>query len=187
MVTGPESDEELIRRTAEGDTGAFEVLYDRYARAAFSLALRIVGDARMAEDVAQDAFLNIWRKAKSFDSTRGAARSWILGTVHHRSVDVYRRTRNRPTASEPINEQVVSGGDDLWTSVTGVQDAEAVRAAMERLPAEQRDVLELAYFGGYSHTEIAAIRGLPLGTVKSRIRMAMDKMRESLRAWRTEP
>ena len=186
MTMGPPDDEELLRRIADGDTDAFGVLYDRYARPAFSLALRIVGDGRSAEDVVQEAFVNVWRMARSFDQRRGPARSWLLGTVHHRAVDFYRRARGRQVADVPLSEHLASEGDDLWRRVTLAVDGEALHAALGQLPVDQREAIEMAYFQGYTHREIADARGLPLGTVKSRIRIGMDKLRESMKSRRPD-
>jgi RNA polymerase sigma-70 factor, ECF subfamily len=179
---GPPTDEELLRRISAGDTEAFESLYDRYARAAYSLAVRILGDGRSAEDVVQDAFLRVWRMAGTFDAQRGAGRSWLLGMVHHRSIDVYRRSRGRPANNIELRDDLATDGDDLWHAVVLAVDGEALHAALTQLPAEQRAVIDLAYFSGFSHREIAEELGLPLGTVKSRTRLAMARLRESLKS-----
>ncbi len=184
---GSPSDEELLHRIAAGDTGAFELLYDRYARSAYSLAFRVLGDGKAAEDVVQDAFLRVWRMAGTFDSRRGLARSWLLGTVHHRAVDFYRKARGRPVVDLDAAEWHVAEADDLWDTVIADIDGAVLRAALAQLPPEQREAIELAYFGGFSHTEIAERCRLPLGTVKSRIRIGMDKLRQSLKGWRAEP
>lgn len=184
---GPPTDEELLSRIATGETGAFELLYDRYARPCFSLALRIVGDAKSAEDVVQESFLNVWRMAGSYDVHRGPARSWLLGTVHHRAVDFYRKARGRPVVDLSASEYVAVEADDLWRRVILAIDGDALRLALAQLPKEQQEAIELAYFSGYSHREIAEQQQLPLGTVKSRIRMGMDKLRESLKSRRPEP
>lgn len=176
------TDNELLQRTALGDQQAFALLYDRYGKPAYSLAYRIVGDGHDAEDVVQDAFLSVWRMARSFDVRRGNARSWLLSVVHHRAVDIMRRRRGQP----PLFQSSEAGPGqveltDVWQEVLDSIDGQIVRRALARIPDDQRRTIELAFFGGYTHREIAQKENIPLGTVKSRIRVGMDKLRELLK------
>ncbi len=170
----------LVRVTA-GELYALEELYDRYRTMAYSIALRITGDAAAAEDVLQDAFLGVWRHADRYAEGRGSVKTWLLSIVHHRSVDAVRR--RRPTTVLPEPEawpppQLVL--PDVWAEVAGRIDAEVVRVALSTLSDVQREALELAYFGGLTQTEIAERTGAPLGTVKSRMRLGLRAMRRGL-------
>lgn len=171
-------DEALIERVKSRDEGAFALIYDRYERLAYSLARRILGDDIGAEDVVQEVFLDVWRRAESFDARRGRLRTWLLSMVHHRSIDAVRRRRGLPTPdSASLAAQAATDVDDVWKAVAASVDAEAVRGALDSVPEEQRRAIELAYFGGYTHREIADVTGVPLGTVKGRIRIGMEKLR----------
>lgn len=176
------TDNELLQRIALGDQEAFALLYDRYGKPAYSLAYRIVSDGHDAEDVVQDAFLSVWRMARSFDVRRGNARSWLLSVVHHRAVDIMRRRRGQPPLF-PSSESIPGQAEfsDVWREVLDSIDGEMVRKALARIPEDQRRTIELAFFGGYTHREIAQKEDIPLGTVKSRIRVGMDKLRELLK------
>ena len=170
----------LVRVTA-GELHALEELYDRYRTMAYSIALRITGDAGAAEDVVQDAFLGVWRHADRYAEGRGSVKTWLLSIVHHRSVDAVRR--RRPTTELPEPEaspprQLIL--PDVWTEVAGRIDAETVRVALSALSDVQREALELAYFGGLTQTEIAERTRTPLGTVKSRMRLGLLAMRRGL-------
>jgi RNA polymerase sigma-70 factor (ECF subfamily) len=170
----------LVRVTA-GELYALEELYDRYRTMAYSIALRITGDAGAAEDVVQDAFLGVWRHADRYAEGRGSVKTWLLSIVHHRSVDAVRR--RRPTTELPEPEaspppQLIL--PDVWTEVAGRIDAETVRVALSALSDVQREALELAYFGGLTQTEIAERTRTPLGTVKSRMRLGLLAMRRGL-------
>jgi RNA polymerase sigma-70 factor (ECF subfamily) len=170
----------LVRVTA-GELYALEELYDRYRTMAYSIALRITGDAGAAEDVVQDAFLGVWRHADRYAEGRGSVKTWLLSIVHHRSVDAVRR--RRPTTALPEPEaspppQLIL--PDVWTEVAGRIDAETVRVALSALSNVQREALELAYFGGLTQTEIAERTRTPLGTVKSRMRLGLLAMRRGL-------
>jgi RNA polymerase sigma-70 factor, ECF subfamily len=176
------ADEDLMARVSEGDAEAFEVIFDRHADAAFSLAYRMCGRRSMAEDVVQDAFLSLWRSGARYDRTRGGVRSWVLRVVHNRAIDAFRRETirsSRDVHDEGIAERIAS------TERTEVEaerrdEAQQVRSALGGLPADQRQVIELAFFGGFSHSQIAEMLKLPTGTVKGRMRLGMTKMRISL-------
>jgi RNA polymerase sigma-70 factor (ECF subfamily) len=177
---GP-SDAELVRRVADGDQAAFAELYDRHCRPAYSLARRVCVDPEFAEDVVQEAFLAVWRTPGRFDPSRGGFAAWLLTLVHHRAVDAVRReaVRRRRTVSgvDDVDERLVPPGpgadDQALVGVVGGQ----VREALGRLPDEQREVIALAYFGGYTQCEVSALTGLPLGTVKSRTFAGIRRLR----------
>lgn len=187
VTDGSLTDDALVARMAAGGAEAlacFEAFYDRHHRPAFALAYRIMnGDHALAEDVVQEAFLALWRYARTFKPERGNARTWFFSIVHHRALNAVRRLKPRqPT--EPIDEMTVElpAGDayDVWAQVAQGLDATQVRAALTQLPEEQREAVTLAFLGGYSNTEVAERLGIPLGTVKSRIRLGMQKMRVTL-------
>ena len=177
------TDAELMQRVSERDAQAFEVIFDRYANVAFSLAYRICSNRRHhAEEVVQDAFLSIWRHAAGYDPDRGSVRTWILGTVHNRAIDTLRRNRVRTgqdISDDGISELLISP-DRTEIFAQRHEDANAIRMALAELPETQRAIVELAYFGGLSHTEIAERLELPVGTVKGRMRLALTKLRSSL-------
>jgi RNA polymerase sigma-70 factor (ECF subfamily) len=176
------ADEELMTRVKDGDAQAFEVVFDRHADAAFSLAYRMCGRRGTAEDVVQEAFLSLWRSGARYDRGRGSVRSWVLGVVHNRAIDLFRREvvhSGRDVSDEGLAERMVSP-TDTETEVERREDASQVRTALAELPADQRQVIELAYFGGFTHSQIADILKLPAGTVKGRMRLGMTKLRVSL-------
>ena len=176
-----EADGAVLDRVSAGRLDALEELYDRYRTMAYSIALRITGDATAAEDVVQDAFLGAWRNAARYDRGRGSVKTWLLSIVHHRAVDAVRR--RRPTVELPDREDVPPAGlppPDLWPEVAAGLDRDAVRAALGVLSDVQREAIELAYFGGLTQQEIAARTDTPLGTVKSRIRLGLLAMRRAL-------
>lgn len=187
MVDGSLTDDALVSGMAAGDAQAltyFEAFYDRHHRPAFALAYRIMsGDHALAEDVVQESFLALWRYARSFKPERGNARTWFFSIVHHRALNAVRRLKPR-IPSEPIDELAgeLAAGDayDVWSQVRRGLDATQVRAALALLPADQQEAVEMAFLGGYSNTEVAERLGIPLGTVKSRIRLGMQKMRATL-------
>jgi RNA polymerase sigma-70 factor (ECF subfamily) len=175
------SDVQLVARCANGDEGALSELYDLFGRAAYALALRIVRDASQAEDVVQEAYLDLWRSASRFDPERSRPVSYLLTFVHRRAVDLVRREQARPQRGggvEDIAER--PGKDDVAGSVVASEQGASVRAALAGLPGPQRQVLELAYFSGLSQSEIAERLGEPLGTVKSRTHVALSRLRELL-------
>jgi RNA polymerase sigma-70 factor (ECF subfamily) len=176
------ADEDLMELVRDGHARAFEVVFDRHAGAAFSLAYRMCGQRARAEDVVQEAFLSMWRSGARYDRVRGSVRSWILSTVHNRAIDVIRRDvgkAGRDVAGEQLAERVPSG-EHIEQEVERRDDAHRVRAALRELPSDQRRVIELAYFGGFTHTQIAEILELPPGTVKGRMRLGLSKLRLSL-------
>lgn len=177
------SDPDLIRAIAGRDPGAFEELYDRYHRPALGLAYRIVGDPAQAEEVVQDAFLSVWRRAGSFQAGRGEARTWFFAIVHHQAIDQVRRRRSQGPVG-PLTEKDANRLDPVQVDPPDAVDRslrrERVIEAVSRLPAEQRQALELAYFGGYTYHEVADLTGVPLGTAKGRIRLGMQKLRDWL-------
>ena len=165
-----------------GDPRAFEVLYDRHSGAAFSLAYRMVGNRVTAEDVSQEAFLSIWRSRLRYRSDRGSVRTWVLGIVHHRAIDALRRNlvheRRRATAEGLEERQEAPELTDV--EVVRRDEARQVRSAIGTLPSEQSRVVELAYFGGFTHSQIAEMLGAPIGTVKGRMRLGLEKLRREL-------
>ena len=172
-----QTDEELLNGLRERDVHALEVLYDRHSRLAYGLAYRILNDTSAAEDVVQEAFLSIWRQAASFDARRGSVRTWLLSIVHHRAIDWLRsRANGRGDVQLDLVEHNLYA-PDTWQTVSANVERERIRRALAALPAEQQRTVELAYFGGYSQPEIAAAMGVPLSTVKGRMRMAMQKLR----------
>jgi RNA polymerase sigma-70 factor (ECF subfamily) len=175
------SDEELLAAIAERDQDSVAVLFDRYGGLAFALALRVLSDHGTAEDVVQESFLSIWRQAASYDTSRGTARTWLLTVVRNRAVDRLRSNRIRVAMDRPIEGMDNSlGVSDVWAEVSVKIDREAIRESLSNLPAEQQEVIELAYFGGLTHVEIAERLSLPLGTVKGRMRIALRKLHSLL-------
>src|SRR5579875_552678 len=176
------ADEDLMGRVQEGDARAFEVIFDRHVDVAFALAYRMCGRRATAEDVVQDAFLSLWRSGARYDRTRGSVRTWVLGVVHNRAIDFFRRESSRTGRDVSEDAAVQRLASTSWTEreVERRDDATQVRAALAELPAEQRQVIELAYYGGFSHSEISAMLDLPAGTVKGRMRLGLTKLRLSL-------
>ncbi|MGA7672885.1 MAG: sigma-70 family RNA polymerase sigma factor [Nitrolancea sp.] len=171
----------VLESIAKSDPDALVMLYDRYGRLAFGLAYRILGDAATAEEVVQDAFMNVWRKAESFDAERGNIRTWLLSIVRNRAIDQLRGRYGRQRDEIDFDKlEPVLSGQDLWTEVVRGLRAEAVRGAIIDLPDEQRSAIELAYFEGLTHREIAEKTGIPLGTIKSRLRLGLRKLHETL-------
>ncbi len=178
------SDEALLLAIADGAVWAMESLYQRYSRILYSLAYRMVADHQVAEDLLQDAFLAVWRRATSYSPQTGAVRNWLISILHHRTIDHLRRIRRHSTIQEaPLEEIELDGGiaspdvwDEAWQSVKSSQ----VRAALIKIPTEQRLVIELAYFQGWTHTEIAEGTQIPLGTVKARMRLGLIHLKQVL-------
>src|ERR671921_1002022 len=176
------ADEDLMQLVRRGDTSAFEVVYERHATAAFSLAYRMTGTRNVAEDVVQEAFLSLWRSGARYDRTRGSVRTWVLGIVHNRAIDALRRSvvHDRRRASDEGIEERLESRDRTDVEVARLDEAQEIRRALLTLPPEQCHVIELAYFGGFTHTEIASMLETPVGTVKGRMRLGLEKMRAQL-------
>ncbi len=176
------ADEELMQLVYKGTARAFEVIYDRHAEAAFSLALRICAQRALAEDVTQEAFLSLWRSRARYDRSRGSVRTWVLGIVHNRAIDAVRRrgVRDRGVVQGEGVEAQLPAPERTDLEVARREEAREVRDALEQLPAEQSRVIELAYFGGLTHVEIASLLDTPVGTVKGRMRLGLEKMRSAL-------
>jgi RNA polymerase sigma-70 factor (ECF subfamily) len=181
------TDDDILRRLIQKDDDALAVLYDRYSGVAFALAYRILADRGQAEDVVQDAILSVWRRAATFDTHRGSVRSWLLTIVHNAAID-RRRGRFRHQYDEMDIDDVAYrvAGDDIWDSVSRSIDRDRVRDALRQLPNEQREALELAYFGDLSQREIATRTGQPLGTIKSRARLGLRRLEKLLSAPQSE-
>src|SRR3989441_4285785 len=173
------SDDALMASLAERDLGALAEFYTPYGGLAYSLAYRILGESEAAEDVVQDAFLSAWRGAASYRRDGGNPRAWLLSIVHHRAVDLLRRkTTFRPA---PLEAAELSPADDDTAELAEKNvEHKTIRDALEALPPAQRRTIELAYFGGYTHVELSELMGVPLGTVKGRMRIGLQKMRRAL-------
>jgi len=178
------ADEDLMALVRHGEARAFEVIYDRHCNVAFSLAYRICGTRVAAEDVVQESFLSLWRSGARYDRTRGSVRTWVLGIVHNRSIDWLRRSsgHDRRRASEEGIEERFEAPEHTDVEVARRDEAREIRAALDDLPDEQSRVIELAFYGGYTHSEIAMLLDTPIGTIKGRMRLGMEKMRRTLEA-----
>lgn len=162
---------------------AFDELYDRHAGVAFACALRICTDRALAEDAVQEAFLSLWRARQRFDPSRGNVRGWVLTIVRNRAIDVVRRgAGDRGELLDHALEERLEAMRRTEEEVDDRERASALRCALEGLPAEQSSVIELAYYGGYTQAEIAAMFGAPVGTIKGRIRLGLEKLRADLLA-----
>ena len=183
------ADEDLMQLMHRGDPRAFEAIYERHSAAAFSLAYRMVGRGNVAEDVVQEAFLSLWRSGARYERARGSVRTWVLGIVHHRAIDQLRRSsvHSKRRASDEGIEERLESGERTDVEVARRDEAQAIRSAMETLPPEQSHVIELAYFGGFTHTEIADILETPVGTVKGRMRLGLEKLRDRLALLEVQP
>ena len=176
------TDVQVAEQLAAGDVRALEVLYDRYGTLAFSVSVRVLGDPGRAEDVVQEVFLKIWTNAAHFDAGRGSLRTWLLTAVRNRSID-YLRGRGAHERSEkelPESAPAAGPGADPWREVSLSMERDAVRQAVDSLPPEQKQTVELAYFGGYSYPEIAEMIRVPLSTVKGRMRLGLEKLHSYL-------
>src|SRR5205823_6295270 len=203
------SDPELGAALAAGDQSALARLYDSYGALAYSVALRVLGDPGRAEDVVQDCFLKLWNNAERFDARRGSLRTWLITAVRNRSIEYLRGrgaherqereipldagVRNRRVGSRrgggaherqgreiPLDAEATGPGSDPWHEVATAIERDVIREALASLPGEQRQAVELAYFGGYSHREIAEMIRVPLSTVKGRMRLALEKLHSYL-------
>ncbi len=190
-VTSPDAvpiaptDDELMAALMLGELAALERLYDRYASLVFSVSLRVLYDRQLAEDVTQEVFLRLWRRPQSYDPERGRLLSWLMSVTRNRAIDERRRLTRRSRSEqyqeppqEPVREPNVL--DDPQVALALTELRRIVRGAMSALPPAQREVIELGYFGGLTQTEISARTGVPLGTVKTRVRLALRKLRATL-------
>lgn len=173
-----QEDHILLERVHGGDQAAMTVIFDRYSGMAYSIALRVLGDPAQAEDVMQDVFFQIWRNPRAFAPERGSMGAWLSVVVRNRCIDV--RRRRRP--SDPVEDVILASNTDVASEVERSTLIERVRGILAGLPAEQRESLELAFFEGMTHAEIAVRKSEPLGTVKTRIRAALISLRKALQA-----
>jgi len=186
------SDVDLIGRASEGDARALEVLYDRYSRVVYSFALRIVSDPQIAEEVLQEVFFRAWQQGSAFKSTRGSFITWLLSITHNMAIDEVRRRRRRPQKAdsedpESVLAAVADASTDIEEEVWLGSLRETIVEALETLPPAQREAIELAYFQGLTQREIAERLGDPLGTIKTRMRLGLQKLRDQLGSELTEP
>jgi RNA polymerase sigma-70 factor (ECF subfamily) len=170
-----ENDRLLLQRVEARDQGAMAEIFDTYSRMAYSIALRVLKDPAQAEDVMQDVFFQLWQNPRAFTPERGSLGAWLAVVVRNRSIDAMRRRR----PSDPVEDVVLASTADVAGEVERTTMIERVRGVLKNLPMEQRETLELAYFGGMTHAEIAEKKGEPLGTVKTRIRMALISLRKA--------
>ena len=175
------SDEAILYEIACGSGSAVEVLHERYARYAYALAYRIVHESAAAEEIVQDVFLAIWRKATSYRRQQGCVRSWLQAIVHHRAIDYIRASAHRNHQWTPLqaeyDQHLCEEHPDAWEEVWRRERQLLIHRILSQLPLEQRQVIELAYFGGYTHIEIAQGWNIPLGTVKGRMRLGLQRMK----------
>jgi len=188
MLEREQADEvqaQLLRRIGSGDGEAMAEFYDQTASPLFSIAMRILGDYAEAEEVIQDVFVQIWEKAESFDPMLGSAFHWSLSIARHRSIDRLRSRQRRARLHEELEKTAPGSNRDNRPAQTPLnsEDTAAIRSALKELPVEQREAIEMAFFGGQTHLEIAAALDEPLGTIKARIRRGMLKVRDSLQAY----
>jgi len=179
------SDADLIALVTQGDQEALELLYERYSRAVYSFSLRIVGDVQVAEEILQEVFVRAWQQGGSFQSTRGTLITWLLSITHNLSIDEVRRRKRRPQKAESAEPETILAAlpdegldveEEVWLSSLRV----SIQDALQQLPVAQREAIELAYFQGLTQREIADTLGEPLGTIKTRMRLGMLKLREQL-------
>ncbi len=181
------SDADLIGRAAEGDARALEVLYDRYSRVVFSFALRIVGDRQLAEELLQEVFFRAWQQGGAFSAGRGSFVTWLLSITHNMAIDEVRKRRRRPQKADSEEPETVLAAmadtgagadveDEVWLGAL----RDTITSALDGLPAPQREAIELAYYQGLTQREIAERLGEPLGTIKTRMRLGLQKLRDAL-------
>lgn len=178
-------DEELMAQLSRQDVQAFEALYDRYGNLVYSVSLKVVGDVQVAEDVVQDVFLRVWRKPGYYNAARGRFLTWLMSVTRNRAIDERRRRGRRQhfeVGSAPLDDDTLHSdeADDPALGALLADERTAIRRALSGLPPEQRSAIELAYYGGFTQQEISRALGEPLGTVKTRIRLGMQKMRAAL-------
>jgi len=173
------SDDRMLDLLARAEPEGIEMLYDRYSALAYTLAFRVLNDAGAAEDVVQEAFLSVWRRASTYRSDRGSLRTWVCSIVHHRALDRLRGRAGRARQDLALEHAPieVTSVSDTWDQVVEVLEREQLKTALSELSIEQRETIELAYYGGYSQTEISDLMQVPLGTVKGRTRLALRKLR----------
>ena len=183
------ADEDLMQLVRRGEAAAFDLVVERHQGPAFSLAYRMTGTRSTAEDVVQEAMLSLWRSNARYDRARGSVRTWILGIVHNRAIDALRRgtVHDRRRASDEGLAERLESGERTDVEVARLDEAREVRTALETLPPDQCQVIELAYYGGFTHTEIAAMLETPVGTVKGRMRLGLAKMRAALEPLQVAP
>ncbi len=181
------SDADLIGRAAEGNARALEVLYDRYSRVVFSFALRIVGDRQLAEELLQEVFFRAWQQGGAFSAGRGSFITWLLSITHNMAIDEVRKRRRRPQKADSEEPETVLAAmadtgagadveDEVWLGAL----RDTITGALNGLPAPQREAIELAYYQGLTQREIAERLGEPLGTIKTRMRLGLQKLRDAL-------
>lgn len=171
------ADLNLVRRVARGEESALAALYDRYAGVVYSVALRVVRDTGAAEEILQDIFYQLWRSASSYDASRGTLGAWLLVSARNRAID---RLRRRKPEDLPDPDQIAALPAGIESAAAQAEMMSRARSAIDELPAPQREALELAYFEGMSHSEISERTGEPLGTVKTRLRSALQRLRQVL-------
>jgi RNA polymerase sigma-70 factor (ECF subfamily) len=181
LVIASDWERDARERLVAGDAAALAEVYDQYASFVYGLALRVIGDTRAAEDVSQDVFVGLWERPAAFDPDRGSLRTWLGTLTHRRSVDYVRREEARRRRAERDAARAVSA-PDVDELATALVAAERVRAALDRLPTEQRRAIELAYFGGKTYRQVAEVLGIPEGTAKSRLRLGLRRIAEALEA-----
>ena len=188
--SGEPDDRELLQRIVGQDRDALDLLYSRYITAVYSMALHMLKQPPLAEEVTQDVFMNIWLKAASFNAEKGQARSWIMSVAHHRVIDVIRSRRRIAQMTDPEGyetlERLPSAGASVENQVQQNLDRERIMKALAVLPDNQKQVILLAYFEGYSQSEMAELLSEPLGTIKTRVRLAMQKLRAALQEYEDE-
>lgn len=177
-----DQDKQMAAQLQRGESTAIESLYDRYGRLAYGLAFRILNERGAAEDVVQDAFVSVWRNAAGFDTSRGSLRNWLLSIVRNRAIDRLRGGARVRSELQLESVAPVAEVSDVWQAVASDLERKQIQEGFRELPDAQRKTLELAYFAGYTHVEIASRMQVPLGTVKSRMRIGLEKMRTFLTA-----
>jgi RNA polymerase sigma-70 factor (ECF subfamily) len=186
MSSGPLSDEILIARVARGDRTALETLYDRHAAGVMGICFKIIADRAAAEDVLQETFWRVWQNASAYQSQRGSFTGWLFRIARNLAIDVYRRDRSRPQAitetrdADPILDQLPDLDINVTEQAQANLDAQQIRSALKNLPREQRQVIELAYFYGMTRMEISEATGEALGTIHTRARLGLQKLRQAL-------
>jgi RNA polymerase sigma-70 factor (ECF subfamily) len=179
--TTDREDAKLLERLRDNDQEALAMLYDRYGRLAYGLAYRVVGGSADAEDVVQEAFLTVWRQAHRFDANRGSARSYLMTIVHRRAIDVLRRKSGKPELALDAGDLIPSPGRSPEEFASMNEERDRVRAALDELPGDQRRAVDYTYFEGLTIAEMAEREKIPLGTAKSRLRLALERMRRTMR------